>query len=145
MNALAQRLMRPVRAGGREQGFTMLELIVAMLIIGILSAIAVPAFMEHRRTTNDASLQAEALNASNMVYTYMNKEALFPETIQEIGLKGTRTANLAIIGDKHEWCILAYQEGSKHETPAEAFNVHRGRAGDCELPIPTHVNWEDGR
>jgi type IV pilus assembly protein PilA len=53
-----------------EKGFTLIELLVVILIIGILAAIAIPAFLNQRGKAYDASAKSQVKTAQTAEETY---------------------------------------------------------------------------
>jgi type IV pilus assembly protein PilA len=53
-----------------EKGFTLIELLVVILIIGILAAIAIPAFLNQRNKAYDSAAKSNLRTAATAEETY---------------------------------------------------------------------------
>lgn len=82
-----------------NQGFTLLELIVVVAVLGILAAIAVQQFQIHRARAIDASMRSDLKNAALAMESYYGEFLSYPVTeaaILMVGYRKTSGVTLSI-------------------------------------------------
>ena len=151
-----------------EDGFTLVELLVVMLIIGVLSAIAVPLFLNQRKSANDAAVESDLKNIATAIQSFpgnakkftkvsvgssegieMAKMSYFSDNaLQYAEIPTTAGVVWTVAGDSYQYCIVGYHtNGKKHirSSPLvyDSAAGGMGRSGDgCN---PADILGEDGQ
>ena len=84
-----------------EKGFTLIELLVVILIIGILAAIALPAFLGQRSKGQDADAKSAARNLVSAVESYYATNQTYvgsatDNDITQSGVNGTGNGQASV-------------------------------------------------
>ena len=103
------RLQRSSRNG--EQGFTLIELLVVILIIGVLSAIALPLFINQRTKAQDTAAKTALRTAAEAIEIYHQENNTFAgatvAALVQIEPALAEARNLAVAGSATGYALSA--------------------------------------
>jgi type IV pilus assembly protein PilA len=123
-----------------EGGFTLVELLVVMLILGLLAAIAIPSFFNQREKAKDADAKAAARTAQTAIETYAtgNQGSYSGATIA--GLRGIEStlndSNLSAVtptGTGDGYTVSVTSDGNA----GNVFSITRSNTGTTSLTCTT--------
>jgi type IV pilus assembly protein PilA len=77
-----------------QQGFTLIELMIVVAIIGILAAIAIPAYSDYTKRAKVTELVTAGSACKASVSEYFQATQAFPPNIAAAGCSGTTTAKI---------------------------------------------------
>ena len=79
----------------REGGFTLIELMIVVAIIGILAAIAIPAYVDYTVRSRVVDMLNVAAVCKTSVAEYYQSKSKMPTSTAEAGCSNVGTANTA--------------------------------------------------
>lgn len=119
----------------KEQGFNLIELLVVILIIGILAAIAIPAYLNQRKEAVDSSVKSDVVNSALQVKAWdvKNKGQTKPlptgDEVRSSPLGLIKVSSGSIVevrGNSSEYCILGTNPGGSSSKKGISYSSSRG-------------------
>ncbi len=102
-----------------DSGFTLLELLVVMTIIGILAAIAVPALRDSPKRAREATLRADLFTFRTVLDQYKGDKGNYPPDLETLIRDGyIRKIPLDPMTKAADWVLTMEEE----PTPSDDLN-----------------------
>lgn len=122
-----------------DKGFTLIELLVVVLIIGILTAIAVPVFLSQQEQAKDAAAKSDLGVAKVALISYYTANPTGTPTVALLETygyapsQGVAPVNLTGVESSTEFCIDVV---SGSDDPFHITDSSGALAGSCTTPSP---------
>jgi general secretion pathway protein G len=135
---------RAARRAARESGFTLLELIIVVAIIGILATIAMPALKDVPRRANEAVLKTNLHTMRDVIDQYYGDKGKYPTSLDQLVEKGyLRKIPVDPMTKRNDTWEFEYEETSD-DNPRPETETDEGAPGIVDVHSGSPLAALDG-
>lgn len=133
------------RRESRESGFTLLELIIVIAIIGILATIALPALKDVPRRAQEAALKQNLHTMRQTIDQYYADKGHYPPSLDALVEEGyLRSIPIDPFTQTADSWVEIYEEIDAEDIPAETDLPEDGAPGVWDVQSGAEILSLDG-
>jgi len=109
-----------------SRGFTLIEVMIVVAVIGILAAIAFPSYQSQIRKSNRAAAQAVLMDAANKQQFYLSSQREYADTLAKLSVTPSN--------DVSRWYDVTVSAVDNAATPPTFTLSATPKAGTAQVP-----------
>jgi len=108
-----------------EKGFTLLELMIVIAIIGILATLAQPSYKTAVRKSREAALKENLYNIRSVLDQYYADNGKYPDTLDDVVTKGyMRGVPVDPMTNTNQWQTVPFESNNPDEPSGGIYDIH---------------------
>jgi len=119
----------------RDDGFSMVELLVVIIIIGILSAIAIPVFLHQRQRAADATLRSDLHTVALNLEAFRTNTNAYPSVASDLAGEAPLSpgVSVAVYGAADSYCLLGTRTSGTQPSHPWVYDSAAGGLQDATV------------